>query len=156
MHDFDEMGPVDYIVVEFPGSKVAGQGFRLLVDLTDRGIIRVLDLIFVTKGADGSISVVAVEDLDGDGELDLTVFDGASSGLLGPEDVAAAGEVLASGSTAALLVYENAWAAPLAMALRHSGAQLVASGRIPIQAILAELDASDADASRETTLLGRG
>jgi hypothetical protein len=150
------MGPVDYIVVEFPGSKVTGQGFRLLVDLTDRGIIRVLDLIFVTKGADGSTSVVAVEDLDGDGELDLTVFDGASSGLLGPEDVAAAGEVLASGSTAALLVYENAWAAPLAMALRHSGAQLVASGRIPIQAILAELDASDADASRETTLLGRG
>src|SRR5947209_289442 len=101
------MGPVDYIVVEFPGSKVTGQGFRLLVDLADRGIVRVLDLVFVTKGADGSTSVVAVEDLDGDGDLDLTVFDGASSGLLGPEDVAAAGEVLGSGSTAAMLVYEN-------------------------------------------------
>jgi len=124
------MAPVDYLVVEFPGSKLTGQGFPLLIDLVDRDIIRVLDLVFVTKGADGSVSVVAIADLDGGGELDLAVFDGASSGLLGPDDVAAAGEMLARGSTAAMLVYENVWAAPLAVAFRQAGAQMVASGRI--------------------------
>ena len=144
MHDLDEMGPVDYIVVEFPGSKLTGQGFPLLVDLVDRGIIRILDLVFVTKESDGSVAAVEIADLDGDGELDLAVFEGASSGLLMREDVDAAGAVLEAGSTAALLVYENVWAAPLAVAMRHAGGQLVASGRIPVQAILAALDAAEA------------
>ena len=144
MHDLDEMGPVDYIVVEFPGSKLTGQGFPLLVDLVDRGIIRILDLVFVTKESDGSVAAVEIADLDGDGELDLAVFEGASSGLLMREDVDAAGAVLEAGSTAALLVYENVWAAPLAVAMRHAGGQLVASGRIPVQAVLAALDAAEA------------
>src|SRR2546430_16419684 len=98
------MGPVDYLVVEFPGSKLTGQGFPLLIDLVDRDIIRVLDLVFVTKGADGSVSVVAIADLDGGGELDLAVFDGAASGLLGPADAAAPGGILPRGSPPALLV----------------------------------------------------
>jgi Family of unknown function (DUF6325) len=144
MHDLDEMGPVDYIVVEFPGSKLTGQGFPLLVDLVDRGIIRILDLVFVTKEADGRVAVAEIADLDADGELDLAVFEGASSGLLGRDDVDAAGGVLEAGSTAVLLVYENVWAAPLAVAMRHAGGQLVASGRIPVQAILAALDAAEA------------
>jgi hypothetical protein len=78
----EEMGPVDYLVVEFPGSKMTGEGLPLLVDLVDRGIIRILDLVFVKKELDGSVSGLAVADFDADGELDLAVFEGASSGLL--------------------------------------------------------------------------
>ncbi len=143
MRELDEMGPVDYIVVEFPQTKVTGEGFSLLLDLVERGIIRVLDLVFLTKDQDGKVAAAAIADLDGDGTLDLAVFDGASSGIVGADDVQAAGEVLEPGSTAALLVYENLWAAPLAVALRRSGAQLVTTGRIPIQGILAALDEAE-------------
>src|SRR3954447_20207331 len=141
--DVDEMGPVDYLVVEFPGSKMTGEGLPLLVDLVDRGIIRVLDLVFVKKEQDGSVEGLAVADLDGDGELDLAVFEGASSGLLDDDDVAEAGGVLEPGSSAAVLVYENLWAAPLAVAIRRGGGQLVAGGRIPVQAMLASVDAAE-------------
>jgi hypothetical protein len=137
-----EIGPVDYLVVEFPGNKMTGDGLPLLVDLHDRGIIRILDLVFVRKELDGSVSGLVVADLDSDGELDLAVFEGASSGLLGPDDVEEAGSVLQPGSSAGILVYENLWAAPFAVALRRGGGQLVASGRIPIQAALAALDAA--------------
>jgi hypothetical protein len=144
--DFDTMGPIDYLVVEFPGNRMTGEGLPLLVDLADRGIIRILDLIFIGKAEDGSVAGMAVADLDGDGRLDLAVFDGASSGLLGPDEVEDAGAVLEPGSSAGILVYENLWAAPFAVALRRGGGQLVASGRIPVQAALAALDAAEVNA----------
>ena len=137
------MGPIDYIVVEFPGSKMTGEGFPLLLDLVDRGIIRVLDLLFVTKELDGTIVAIEIADLDGDGALDLAVFEGASSGLLGEDDIDEAGTVLEPGSSAGILVYENVWAGPFASALRRGGGQLVASGRIPVQALLAALEAAE-------------
>lgn len=149
MNDLEEMGPVDYLVIEFPGSRMTGEGLPLLVDLVDRGIIRLLDLSFVKKELDGSVRGVTIADLDEDGKLDLAVFEGASSGLLGQDDIDEASGALEPGSSAALLIYENTWAAPLATALRRGGAQLVAGGRIPVQAILAALDAAEQD-ERET------
>jgi len=142
--DLDETGPIDYLVVEFPGSRMTGEGFPLLVDLVDAGIIRILDLVFATRDADGSVTIVDISDFDGDGQLDLAVFQGAASGLLGPEDLEEATSILEPGNSAGILVYENVWAAPFAAALRRGGGQLVASGRIPVQAILASLDAAEA------------
>lgn len=141
--DRDELGPIDYLVVEFPGSRMTGEGLPMLVDLVDRGIIRILDLVFVKKETDGSITGIEVRDFDADGQLDLAVFEGASSGLLDDEDIQEAGSVLEPGSSAGILVYENVWAAPFAAALRRGGGQLVASGRIPVQAILAAVSARD-------------
>ena len=139
--DLDQMGPIDYLVLEFPGNKMTGEAFPLLMDLVDRGLIRILDLVFVRKDIDGSVVGLELKDVDGDGELDLSVFAGASSGLLGEDDIREAGDVLQPGSSAGVLVYENVWAAPLAAAIRRSGGQLVASGRIPVQAVLSALDA---------------
>jgi len=134
-----DLGPIGYLIVEFPGNKMTGEALPLLVDLVDRGLIRVLDLVFVTKDADGTVAVVELKDFDGDGELDLAVFEGASSGLLGDDDISEAGNVLDPNSSAAILIYENHWAAPFAAALRRSGAQLVASGYIPMDALAAAL-----------------
>ena len=142
--DLDQTGPIDYLIVEFPGNKMTGEGLPLLVDLVDRGIIRILDLVFVTKDADGNVAGLEISDLDADGDFDLTVFEGASSGLLGDDDIEEASHALEPNSSAGILVYENAWAAPFANALRRGGAQLVAGGRIPVQAILASLDAAEA------------
>jgi hypothetical protein len=146
--DIGDMGPVDYLIVEFPGSRMTGEGMPLLVDLVDKGLIRILDLVFIRKETDGSVELVELRNM-GD-EVDLTVFEGASSGLLDQGDVADAGAALEPGNSAAVLVYENVWAAPLAGALRRSGAELVASGRIPADALLASLDAVEATASGGT------
>jgi hypothetical protein len=137
------MGPIDYVVIEFPGNKMTGEGLPILVDLVDRGIIRLIDLVFFTKGDDGSVAVVEIADFDGDGELDLAIFEGASSGVVGEDDVNEAAAAVEAGSSAALLVYENRWAAPFAAAVRRGGGQLVAFGRIPTQELLAALDAED-------------
>jgi hypothetical protein len=142
--EFVEMGPIDYIVVEFPGNRMTGEGLPILVDLVDRGLIRILDLLFVRKDADGSVVGMEVADFDGDGALDLAVFEGVSSGLLGEDDIEEAGKALEPGNAAGILVYENVWAAPFATALRRGGAQLVASGRIPVPAVLAALEETDA------------
>jgi uncharacterized membrane protein len=142
--ELDEMGPIDYIVVEFPGSKMNGEAFPHLIDLVDRGIVRILDLVFVTKDLDGSVKGIAIADFDDDGELDLAVFEGASSGLISDDDIQEAGGILEPGSSAGILVYENVWAGPFAAAVRRGGGQLVASGRIPIQAMLAALEAAEA------------
>src|SRR5262245_38615469 len=136
----DEMGPIDFYCMEFPQQQAPGDGFRMLVQLVDRGIIRVLDLAFVKKEADGSVRRVALSELG----PDAAVFEGASSGLLDEEDFAQAGELIGPNSAAGLLVIENHWAAPLATTLRRQGAQLVAAERLPVQAILAALDAAEA------------
>jgi hypothetical protein len=142
--ELDEMGPIDYLVVAFPGNKkVTGEAFSLLLDLVDRGIIRVLDFLFVKRELDGSVNGVAIADIDHDGVLDLAVFEGASSGLLGDEDMEEAGSALEPGEAAGILVYENVWAGPFAAAVRRGGGQLVASGRIPVQAMLAALEAAE-------------
>lgn len=143
MTDVAEIGPIDYLVVEFPGSHMTGEGLPMLVDLVDRGIIRILDLVFIKKELDGSIAGITLSDLDQDGQLDLTVFQGASSGLLGRDDIEEAGRAVEPGSSAGLLVYENRWAAPFAAALRRGGAQVVASGRIPVEDVLDALDATE-------------
>jgi hypothetical protein len=119
--DLEAMGPIDYLVVEFPGSRMTGEGLPLLVDLVDRGIIRILDLVFVKKELDGSVRGVTIADLDHDGKLDLAVFEGASSGLLGQEDLNEAGGVLEPGSSAGLLVYENRWAILVSMSSAGAG-----------------------------------
>ena len=118
----EEMGPIDYMVLEWDGDQpVTGEVMPLLLDLVDRGIIRILDLGFIVKD-----------------------HDGVSSGLLGQDDLEEAANAMEPGTVAAVLVWENRWAAPVATALRRSGGQLVASGRIPVQAILAALDAAEA------------
>jgi hypothetical protein len=146
--DVQEMGPIDYLVIEFPGSRMSGEGLPLLVDLADRGIIHVLDLVFIRKLADGAVVRLDLTKPGPDGQSDLSMFEGASSGLLDQGDIDAAAEAIQAGSTAGLLVYENRWAAPLATALRRGGAQLVAGGRIPVQAILASLDAAEVASQR--------
>ncbi len=133
-----EMGPIDFFVVEFPGNRMTGEGLPLLVDLVDRGVIRILDLAFIRKELDGSVAGIELTDLGS--EVDLTVFHGASSGLLGDDDLAEAAAAVEPGCSAGVLVYENRWAAPFAAALRRGGAQLVAQGRIPVNAILAAID----------------
>ncbi len=143
--ELSEMGPIDYILVEWPGRQPTGEAMPHLVDLVDRGLIRVLDLAFIAKGEDGSVAGLEIADL-GDAVAEFAVFEGASSGLLSDDDVSEAGAALEPGTSAALLVYENRWAAPFATAVRRSGGQLVASGRIPVQAILAALDAAEATA----------
>jgi hypothetical protein len=139
--DVDELGPIDYLVVEFPADRQPdGSALPYLIDLVDRGIIRVLDLMFVRRELDGSTVGVDISDLGLQGDFDVTVFAEASSGLLGDDDLAEAGNALEPGCSAAVLMYENRWAAPFARALRKTGAQLVANGRIPVQAILASLE----------------
>jgi hypothetical protein len=144
-NDPNEMGPIDYILVEWPGRQPTGEAVPYLVDLVDRGLIRILDLTFIAKGEDGSVATVEIADL-GSEVSEFAVFEGAASGLIHDDDVEQAGGALEPGTSAALLVYENTWAAPFASAVRRSGGQLVASGRIPVQDLLAALDAAEATA----------
>jgi Family of unknown function (DUF6325) len=140
--EFEEMGPIDYILVEWPGKQPNGEAAPHLVDLVERGIIRVLDLAFITKAEDGSVAGMDIKDV-GEQVEEMKVFEGASSGVLGDDDIEEAAAALEPGTSAALLVYENRWAGPFASAVRRSGGQLVATGRIPVQAILAALDAAE-------------
>ena len=142
------MGPIDYLVIEWPDRQPTGEAAPLLVDLVDRGLIRVIDIAFLAKDEDGSVTMLEVAALAEVSES-LQELVGASSGLLSEEDAEEAATALDPGSSAAILVYENLWAAPFAVALRRSGAQLVANGRIPVQGILAALDA--AEGSEPTT-----
>ncbi len=147
--DIDELGPVDWIVVEFPGSRFKGEIAPTMVDLVDRGLVRILDLLLMKKDENGTLDVFEVADLE-DGELGaLRSYETALANLLSEEDVMAAAEAVEPGSSAALLVWENSWAAPFGSAVRHAGGQLVASGRIPVQALLAALESDDEDTDDE-------
>jgi hypothetical protein len=139
--ELTEMGPIDYIVVEWPRSGEPPGIGSMIVELVDRGIIRILDIAVIAKEDDGIVTALDLGRLEPFG-----VFEGASTGLLDTEDLEAAGEVLDPGTAAAVLIWENRWAAPIGVALRRSGAQLVASGRIPVQGILAALEATETDA----------
>jgi uncharacterized membrane protein len=145
MDESVEMGPIDYLLVEWPGRQPNGEVAPHLVDLVDRGLIRILDLALIAKDEDGTVAGIEIADL-GDGGAELSVFEGASSGLISDDDLGEAGAALEPGTSAALLVFENIWAAPFAAAVRRSGGQLVASGRIPVQAIEAALDAAESNA----------
>ena len=146
-NDIEEMGPIDWILVEFSGPPTGAAAPHLL-DLVERGLIRVLDLVVVNKDAEGTVTILELADVDGDGELDLAVFEGAQSGIIGEEDVAEAGEAMETDTSGVFLLYENVWAAPFAVAVRKAGGQLVASGRIPVQSIIAALD--DLEAADES------
>jgi hypothetical protein len=139
----DELGPVDWIVVEFPGSRFNGQIAPALRDLVERDLIRVLDLVVLKKDSDGSLEAFELSDLD-EGEIgELRSYEAQLAMLLSEDDVTAVAAAIEPGSSAAVLVWENTWAAPFASAVRHSGGQLVASGRIPIQALLAAIEADE-------------
>ena len=140
----DELGPVDYLVVEFPAgsSNFTGEMAAELASLADAGTIRVLDLLVLHKDEDGNVEAFEIDDLDALDEL--RVLETQVAEILAADDVAHLAEAMEDGSTAGVLVWENCWAAPFASAARRSGGQLIASGRIPIQAIIASLEAENA------------
>ena len=139
----DELGPVDWLVVEFPGSKLNGEVAPILKDYVDRNLIRVLDLLFLKKDEDGSVEAFEASDLD-DSEIgELRSYEKELAMLLSEQDVADLMETIEPGSSAAVLVWENLWAAPFGAAVRHAGGQLVATGRIPIQAIIAAIESDE-------------
>ena len=141
--DVDELGPVDYLVVEFPpdAANFTGERAAEIGRLVDQKVIRVLDLLVLRKDVEGAVEAVEIDDLD---ELDdLRAAETQLAELLAEEDVAHLAAAMDPGTTAGVLVWENVWAAPFASAARRAGGQLIASGRIPIQAILASLEAED-------------
>ena len=145
----DELGPVDWIVVEFPGSEFKGEIAPILDELVERGTVRVLDLVLIRKDAGGELEFFELSDLDESEIGTLRAYETELATLLSEDDVNAVAASVEPGSTAARLVWENRWAAPFGSAVRRAGGQLVASGRIPIQALLAAVEADDADADKE-------
>jgi len=141
--NLDVLGPVDYLVVEFPADEAdfSGQMAAELQSLVDRGLVRVLDLLLLQKGVDGSVDVAELDEVDESDVGKLRALEAELGMLLAEEDVESIGAVLEPGSAAAVLVYENSWAAPFASAVRRSGGQLVANGRIPTQALIAAIEA---------------
>jgi Family of unknown function (DUF6325) len=143
-----ELGPVDVVVIGFPaGAPRTGEAIPFFVDLVDRGIIRVIDVLVVQKDAEGVVSGLAIADLDGDGADDLLVFEGARTGMLGDEDAEVAGEALEPGEAAVLICFENAWAGPFAAAVRRNGGRLLDFQRVPTQEVIAAIQALDAAGS---------
>jgi Family of unknown function (DUF6325) len=143
----DELGPVDYVVVEFPpgASNFTGEMAAELIALVDSGTIRLIDVLVLTKAEDGSVEAMELSDV---GELgELRALEAELAELLAAEDVAQLAAAMDPGTTAGVLVWENVWAAPLASAVRRSGGQLIANGRIPIQAIIASIEADEATAT---------
>lgn len=136
----DLHGPVDFVLLEFPTDRLTGEAGPALLDLVDRGVIRLFDLLVVRKGEDGAVDVLELTDpLAQSGGF--AYFAGASTGMLGDDDVRQAAEAMTPGTVAALIVYENTWAAPFVAAVRRSGGELVASARIPATDVIDALDA---------------
>jgi hypothetical protein len=132
-----ELGPVDIVVIGFPpDAPRTGEAIPIFVDLVERGVVRVLDVLMVQKDDDGTVSGVELADLDADGFAELRVFEGARTGMLGDEDAAVAGEGLEPGEAAVLICFENAWAAPFASTVRRNGGRLLAFQRVPAQEVL--------------------
>jgi Family of unknown function (DUF6325) len=143
----EELGPIDIVVIAFPAdAPMTGEAVPLVVDLVERGIIRVLDVLFVMENDDGTFSGFEAKDLEAGRIGDFKTFEGASSGLLGEDEVTTAAEALEPGSAAVLIVYENRWAAPFAAAVRRNGGVLVDNQRIPVQDLIRALDAVEATA----------
>jgi hypothetical protein len=141
--ELDVLGPVDYLVVEFPADKAnfSGEMAAELRSLVDREVVRVLDLVILRKEPDGSVEVAELADVDESDVGDLRALEADLAMLLAEEDVEELGRALEPGSIAAVLVYENSWAGPFASSIRRSGGQLVANGRVPTQALLAAIEA---------------
>lgn len=135
----EDMGPIDYLIVEFPGKRSVGSGLPLFLDLVDRGVVRVLDLAIIRKEADGTVVRAELGELS----PDLAVFEGASSGLLDQHDIDNTAAIIGRDSAACLLVYENRWAAPFAAAVRREGGQLIATGRLSLHDVLTQLEATE-------------
>jgi hypothetical protein len=144
MDQESSLGPVSYVIAEFPGNKMTGEAFPILLDLVDRGLIRILDLKFLSKDTAGNLQAVELADIDHDGVFDFAAFEGVSSGVVDGSDIDDAGSVIEPGSSAALLIFENTWATSFVNALRRSEAQIVSAGYIPQDALIASLDAADA------------
>ena len=143
--ELEATGPIDYLVVEFAADTTpSGTALEQLRMLVDRGLVNVLDLVFLRKATDGSVTRLAIGDVGFPADIDISLFAEAASGLLGDDDLAEAGQAMTPDRVGSIVVFENAWAAKFAVALREKGAQLVAAGRIPVQAIIATLDALDA------------
>ncbi len=136
----DAIGPIDYLVVEWPDQQPNGEALPHLIDLVDRGLVRIIDLAFITKADDGTVATLDVNELS----AEFAVFDGAASGLLDEGDIGEAASAIEPGTSAAVLIWENLWAAPLAGALRGNGAQVVARGAVPIDALIETLEAAGA------------
>lgn len=148
--DLDQLGPVDWVVVEFPGSGFGeGKVAPHVQDLVDRGLVRILDLVFFRKDADGSLEMAEASDLDTSELGDLRAAEAELAMVLSEQDVADLAATIEPGHSAAVLVWENQWAAPFGSAVRHAGGQLVASGRIPTQAVLAAIEADEEDRQKE-------
>ena len=145
----DEVGPVDYVVVEFPAgaSNFTGEMAAELVRLVDSGTIRVIDALILTKDADGTVEATELSDVADLG--DLQAIEAELAELLAADDVDHLAAAMEPGSTAGVLIWENLWAAPFAAAARRAGGQLIANGRIPIQAIIASIEADQATATAE-------
>ena len=142
----DAHGPIDFLLLEFPNDRTDGAAADALAELIEAGTIRLLDLVIARKESDGTVEVI---DIDGAGDVTAFVqFAGARSGLLGDDDIQEAGTALSPGTTAALIVFENAWAAPFVAAARENGGEMIASMRIPAQDVIDALDALDSEEVR--------
>ena len=140
-----ELGPVDIVVIGFPpGAPKTGSSIPMFVDLVDRGIIRVLDVLMVQKDAEGTVAALDIRDLGDEVETDLIVFDGARSGMLGDEDADVAGEGLEPGEAAVMICFENTWAAPFATEVRRNGGRMLAFQRVPAEEVIEIVQALEA------------